>query len=73
MRYVAKVWVMDVMDQIVISGTVTNADDLTRTDEAPYEFTYQVRGTGTNDPAAWLLGALGGVLRETQHGPSEKG
>ena len=54
MRYVAKVHVMDVMDQVVIRGYVFDADPLTDPDHEPWEFTWQAPGKGLDDPVAWL-------------------
>jgi len=58
MRYVAKVHVLDVMDEICISGYVVDADPMTDPDHEAYEFAYQVPSLGIEDPAAWLLNAL---------------
>lgn len=58
MRYIAKVHVLDVMDQVVVSGYVYDADGPVQDGEAPLEFTYQCPGTGLSDPLAWLLNSL---------------
>lgn len=58
MRYVAKVYVMDVMDDVVVSGYVFDADPLTDPDHTPTEFSFTVPGTGMSDPYAWLLNSL---------------
>lgn len=58
MRYIAKVHVLDVMDQVVISGYVVDADPLTDPDHEAWEFSYQVPSLGLDEPAAWLLNAL---------------
>lgn len=58
MRYVAKIYVLDVMDQIVLSGYVRDADAHDVPNEEPLEFTWQVPGQGQSDPRQWLLTAL---------------
>lgn len=58
MRYVAKVYVTDVMDQVVVSGYVFDADAVSNPDHTSSEFTYQTAGTGESEPLPWLLGAL---------------
>ena len=55
MRYVAKIHVMDVMDQVVVSGYVFDADPLTSPDHEAHEFTFQAPGRGLDDPIAWLI------------------
>lgn len=58
MRFIAKVHVLDVMDQVVVSGYVFDADDVSDPDHTVVEFTYQVPGTGQDDPITWLELAL---------------
>lgn len=58
MRYVAKVHVTDVMDQVVISGYVVDCDDSSDPDHQAVDFTYQVPGTGISEPLPWLLNSL---------------
>lgn len=58
MRYVAKIHVLDVMDQIVVSGYIYDADPLTDPDHVCLEFTHQVAGMGVDEPMAWLLTGL---------------
>lgn len=58
MRYVAKIHVLDVMDQIVLSGYVRDCEALDIPERDPLEFTEQVRGRGISDPREWLLTAL---------------
>jgi len=55
MRYVAKIHVMDVLDQVVVSGYVYDADPLTDPDHEPTEFVFQAPGKGLNHPMDWLL------------------
>jgi len=69
MRFVAKVHVLDVMDQVVVSGYVYDADGPVRDGEAPLEFTYQAPGTGINEPLPWLLNSLYRALVAEQHPP----
>lgn len=58
MRYVAKIYVTDVMDQVVVSGYVFDADSQSNPDHETVEFTYQEAGVGLDDPMAWLLNSL---------------
>jgi len=58
MRYVAKIHVMDVMDQVVVSGYVYDADGPVRDGDAPVEFTYQTPGLGIDHPLDWLFLAV---------------
>lgn len=66
MRYVAKIHVLDVMDEIVISGYVTDADVQSNPDHESWEFAYQVTSFGLDDPAEWLLTALGRMLLDSR-------
>lgn len=58
MRYIAKIHVLDVMENVVVSGYVYDADETTSPDHDVLEFTYQARGTGINEPLPWLLNSL---------------
>ena len=58
MRYVAKVHVLDVLDQIVVSGYIYDADPLTGADHEATEFAYQCPSTGVSEPLPWLLNSL---------------
>ena len=58
MRYVAKVYVLDVLDHVIVSGYVRDADAHDVPDEDPFEFTWQVPGEGHSDPRQWLASAL---------------
>lgn len=55
MRYVAKIYVLDIMDQVAVSGYVYDADPLTDPDHTPLEFTYTGVGKGLDDPVSWLV------------------
>jgi len=57
-RYVAKIHVLDVMDQVVVSGYVYDDDDRSDPDHTIHEFTYQAPGTGVSEPLPWLLNSL---------------
>lgn len=70
MRYIAKVHVLDIMDNIVISGYVYDADPDESTDHDPAEFSYTVPSLGLSDPHAWLLNALYRAFVQTQTRPS---
>lgn len=54
MRYVAKIYVMDVLDEVVVSGYVFDADPLTDPDHTPTEFSFTGAGKGLDDPLKWL-------------------
>jgi len=58
MRYVAKLHVLDVMDQVVVSGYVYDADGPVQDGEPPIEFTYQTPGLGIDHPLDWLFLAV---------------
>jgi hypothetical protein len=58
MRYVAKIHVLDVLDQVVVSGYVFDADGPVQDGEPPLEFTYTTAGTGISEPLPWLLNSL---------------
>jgi hypothetical protein len=65
MRYVAKIYVMDVMDQLVVSGYVHAADDFQQEPPDMCEFTWQVPGKGVTEPVAWLRDALARAVPRT--------
>jgi len=58
MRYVAKIHVLDVLDQVVVSGYVYDADGPVTEGEAPTEFTLSTPGLGLDHPMDWLFMAL---------------
>jgi hypothetical protein len=62
MRYIAKIHVLDVMDKVVVSGYVYDADDLTDPDHTVTDFTYECLSYGHNRPLDWLVGALYSAL-----------
>lgn len=72
MRYVAKIHVMDVMDQVVVSGYVYDADPLTDPDHEPLEFSFQSPGKGLDDKVAWLVWHVYEAL-QAQHTPPRRG
>lgn len=72
MRYVAKIHVLDVLDQIVVSGYVYDADGPVRDGEPPLEFCYQVPGVGADEPLAWLLNGLYRAL-VSERSPAREG
>ena len=66
MRYIAKLHVLDVMDQIVVSGYV-HGDGLPWSDgEPPFEFSWQIPGRGLNNAYDWLLDALSRALPDPE-------
>lgn len=70
MRYIAKIHVLDVMDKVVVSGYVYDADPITDPDHEVHEFTYEAPGTGLDEPLPWLLNSLYRALVQTQNRPS---
>lgn len=70
MRYIAKVHVLDVMDKVVVSGYVYDADPVSSPDHDVLEFTYEAAGVGLDDPLAWLMNSLYRALVQTQTDPS---
>jgi hypothetical protein len=54
MRYVAKIHVLDILEEVVVSGYVYDADPLTNPDVVTYEFSQTVGGRGLDDPLGWL-------------------
>jgi hypothetical protein len=54
MRYIAKIHVLDVLDHVVVSGYVYDADPLSDPDHEPLEFTYESAGKGLDDRLVWL-------------------
>jgi hypothetical protein len=58
MRYVAKIHVLDVMDQVVVSGYVHEWPDYPSDSPEIVEFTFTTPGVGLSDPYAWLLNSL---------------
>lgn len=72
MRYVAKIHVVDVLDQIVISGYVVDCDDMTDPDHQAVDFTYQVPGVGANDPLEWMTQAVVRALASAKTQPATR-
>lgn len=58
MRFIAKIHVLDVMDTVVVSGYVFDADPLTDPDHEATEFACTLDGLGLDDPSEWLDDAL---------------
>ena len=73
MRYVAKVHVLDVLDQVVVSGYVYDADGPVKDGEPPLEFTYAAPGVGLDEPLPWLLNSLYRCLVAEQRPPASRG
>jgi len=73
MRYMGKIYVSDVMDQIVVSGYVFDTDEWTNPDHETSEFTWQIPGVGRSDALEWLSDALSrAVLNVTTAPPSRR-
>ena len=58
MRFVAKIHVLDVMDQVIVSGYVVDCDDTTDPDHQAVEFSYEVPSYGRDRHLDWLTSAL---------------
>lgn len=58
MRYVAKIHVLDVLDQVVVSGYCYDASGQDPDGHPSWEFTYGHRGIGLDDDHEWLIWAL---------------
>lgn len=67
MRYVSKIYVMDVLDHVVVSGYVRDAETLDIPQADPYEFTLQWPGYGEPEPHLWLARALTPTLDTWRH------
>jgi hypothetical protein len=69
MRYVGKLHVLDVMDQIVVSGYVFDADPLSNPDHEMSEFSQTLPSYGDCEPDRWLKRALVGYLQQMSSAP----
>lgn len=58
MRYVAKIYVLDVLDQVVVSGYCYDADASSLEGPPTWEFSYSHHGIGLDDDHEWLAWAL---------------
>lgn len=67
MRYVAKIHVLDIMTDVVVSGYIHGYSALGGDEPTSHEFSYSIPGVGLSDPYEWLTKALyGAVLQLTQ-------
>jgi len=73
MRYTAKIHVLDILDEIVVSGYVYDADPLTSPDHEPTEFSFVIPGHGISDPYPWLLNAVYRALVSEQRPAQREG
>jgi len=71
MRFVAKIHVLDMMDEVVVSGYVYDADPLTDPDHDPLEFTYVSMGKGIDDRLTWLKWHIYDALQKAVSPPPE--
>jgi len=69
MRYVAKIHVLDILDQVVVSGYVFDADPKSSPDHEALEFSFTGSGRGLDDPVSWLVWHVYEAL-QAQTGPS---
>lgn len=70
MRYVAKIHVLDVLDQVVVSGYIFDSDGSVRDGEPPLEFTFSCPSIGLSEPLPWLLNSLYRALVAEQTPPA---
>jgi hypothetical protein len=73
MRYVAKIHVMDVLEDVVVSGYVFDADPMTSPDHEPTEFAFTSRGKGLDDPVSWLVWHVYEALQAQNSPPARRG
>lgn len=71
MRYVAKIHVMDVLEDVVVSGYVFDADPMTDPDHTPVEFCFTSRGKGLDDPLSWLVWHVYEALQAQHNAPRQ--
>jgi hypothetical protein len=69
MRYIGKVYVMDVLDHVVVSGYVIAAELDNEEPEETYEFSETYAGRGDNVAEEWLAHALHQHLLNRNHPP----
>jgi hypothetical protein len=73
MRYVAKIHVLDVMTNVVVSGYVHGYAHMGVEPPTTHEFSYSIPGVGLSDPYEWLTKALyDAVLQLTQEPQRER-
>lgn len=63
-RMVAKLHVLDVLDQVVVSGYVYDAQGPVSDGEAPIEVAVTLPSRGVDEPLTWLLVALSSAIAE---------
>lgn len=76
MRFIAKLHVLDVLDQVVVSGYVHEYPDWPCDTPEVTEFTFSTPGVGLSEPYAWLLNSLYRALvteQDRQRGGSTGG
>jgi len=73
MRYVAKIHVLDMMNEVVVSGYIYDADPLSDPDHDPLEFTIVTPGRGLDDKRTWLQWHLYSAFQQTSALPDVKG
>lgn len=73
MRYVAKIHVLDMLDTVVVSGYIYDADPLSDPEHEPIEFTVSTPGRGLDDKRTWLQWHLYQAFQQTSALPVVKG
>lgn len=72
MRYVSKIYILDWLDEIIVSGYVFDQDPLTNPEHEKWEFSAQIKGVGMDGEANWLLNSLYRALVAEQR-PAREG
>lgn len=70
MRYVAKIHVLDILDQVVVSGYCYDADPKSDPDHIPLEFSFTGQGKGLDDKTSWLVWHVYEALQQLTRPPS---
>lgn len=71
MRYMATVYVSDVMDQVAATIEIQGWERQYGPPETIYEKTYIWPGLGVDDASRWLVVALRGIAGEMSKAPEE--
>jgi hypothetical protein len=72
MRYMATLYVSDVMDQVAATVELLAWEEMYGPPETVYEMTHTWPGLGLDDPRAWLLAALRGICADMSKAASRR-
>jgi hypothetical protein len=73
MRYMASIYVSDVMDLIALTVEIQQWDEMYGPPELAYQKTYQWPGLGRQEPRAWLLDAVRNLHVDMTAPPGRRG